>query len=112
MVREGRSAEEIHGVLEERAGSNLSGSPNRDASYAVPVFFGLLALSVLGAIFLRLRRSSSEQDKTRSRDVEDASRESAPAGSSGSEASKREQLAVDDARLEAELAAEGSELDD
>lgn len=92
LIAEGRSAAEIQDELERRAGANLSGSPARDSSYWVPATFAVLGLAVLGGIFMRLRRSSEQTN------------ERAQAPKAGSPESP-----VDDARLEAELAAEDDE---
>lgn len=55
MVAEGREAPEIQALLSERAALDLSGSPQKDASYAVPLVLTAAALLLLAGIFLRLR---------------------------------------------------------
>jgi cytochrome c-type biogenesis protein CcmH/NrfF len=61
MVAEGRDPSEIQEVLSQRAALDLSGSPQKDASYAVPVVLLLAALLLLGFIFFRLRRGKAEK---------------------------------------------------
>ncbi len=61
MVAEGREPSEIQEVLSQRAASDLSGSPQKDASYAVPVALLLSSLLLLGFIFFRLRRRKVER---------------------------------------------------
>lgn len=60
MVAEGREAPEIQEVLSQRVALDLSGSPQKDASYAVPVALALSALLLLAFIFFRLRRGRTE----------------------------------------------------
>src|SRR5688572_27398954 len=93
MLAEGRTAAEIQDELERRAGANLSGSPARDTSYWVPTAFALLGVAVLGGIFMRLRRSIAPRSTT------------VPGDSTGGPST----ATVDDARLDAELAAEGDD---
>ena len=92
MLAAGRSPAEIQDELERRAGGNLSGIPARDTSYWVPAGFAVLGVAVLGAIFFQLRRP--------------------PGGGGGPGtpgAGETDRTAVDDARLEAELRAEGDD---
>ena len=56
MVAQGLSAEEIQSILEKRAGGNLSGIPNRESSYVLPIAFSLAAGLVLYFVFALLRR--------------------------------------------------------
>ncbi len=56
MVAKGMTAAEIQDELEKRAGGNLSGIPNRESSYALPIVFATGAALVLYFVFLRLRR--------------------------------------------------------
>lgn len=117
MVARGMSSSEIQRELEARAGGNLSGSPNRDASYGLPIVFGVLAFSLLGAVLLRLRRAGDRGDSKPSR------RDTSEASLDGASPDRREkqsrdgphgkaESAVDDARLDAELSAEGGGLED
>lgn len=55
MVAEGREAPEIQSLLSDRAALDLSGSPQKDASYAVPVTLAVSAVLLLAVIFFRLR---------------------------------------------------------
>lgn len=88
MVAQGMTASEIQRVLEERTGGNLSGIPNRESSYLVPVALSFSAAIVLGLVFLRLQRKP-EEDHTPAK-----------------EKASTNPLEVDDARLNAELEAE------
>jgi cytochrome c-type biogenesis protein CcmH/NrfF len=56
MVAEGKSATEIQDELESRAAGNLSGIPNNQSSYAIPVGLALVAGVVLYFVFARLSR--------------------------------------------------------
>lgn len=56
MVASGMSAPDIQRELERRAGSNLSGSPNRDAGWSVPVGLSLGAALLLVFVLSQLRR--------------------------------------------------------
>lgn len=90
MVQEGKSADEIQAELSQRAGDDLSGIPHRETSYALPASFALLAGGVLFFVFRRLRansRGKAEEDKQHAR-------------------KKSAEPAVDDRRLDEELAAE------
>ncbi len=85
MVAQGLSAEQIQSVLEKRAGGNLSGIPNRESSYILPIALSLVAGLVLYFVFALLRRP----DRTAAtKKAEKSSPKSAPVG---------------DERLEAEL---------
>jgi len=95
MLVAGRSPAEIQDELERRAGANLSGIPARDTSYWVPAAFALLGVAVLGTIFVRLRRSAAKVGAPQT------------AEDSASDAGKN--ASIDDARLEAELRAEGDD---
>jgi cytochrome c-type biogenesis protein CcmH len=96
LLAEGKSPVEIQDELERRAGANLSGSPARDTSYWIPAAFALLGVGVLGAIFVRLRTAPAPRDTKAAADQEAAPH-------SGTTAAKPN---IDDARLDAELAAE------
>jgi hypothetical protein len=61
MVAEGLSANEIQARLEARVGGNLSGIPNREASYALPVGLATGAALVLFFVFMRLRGRHKEE---------------------------------------------------
>ena len=89
LLAEGQSPVEVQDELERRAGANLSGSPARDTSYWIPGAFALLGVGVLGAIFVRLRKAPPDARSTTPDATSTAAKPS-----------------VDDARLEAELAAE------
>lgn len=56
MVAQGLSADEIQAELEKRAGGNLSGIPNRESSYVLPIVLSVVAGLVLYLVFARLRR--------------------------------------------------------
>lgn len=56
MVAEGKTATEIQDELESRAAGNLSGIPNNQSSYALPIGFALVAGVVLFLVFARLSR--------------------------------------------------------
>lgn len=92
MVDQGLSADEIQKELESRVGGNLSGIPNREASYAVPIAMSLSAALVLYLVFARLRRK--DDDETPEKKPAKDKKKSAPP------------QAVDDERLAEELAAE------
>jgi cytochrome c-type biogenesis protein CcmH/NrfF len=95
MLADGRSAEQIQDELERRAGANLSGIPAHGTSYWVPAAFALLGVGVLASIFVRLRKNSS------------SSRAERPPAADAGTAPKS--APIDDARLEAELRAEGDD---
>ncbi len=69
MLKEGKSAAEIQRELESRTGNNLSGSPRRDVSYAVPVGMALLFGSFLFIIFRRLRAARPQSESLKSGEV-------------------------------------------
>lgn len=93
LLAEGRSPAEIQDELERRAGANLSGSPARDTSYWVPAAFAVLGVGVLGAIFLRLRTAPAPAEDGAAAETKDTVDREPPSP-------------IDDARLDAELAAE------
>lgn len=103
MVQKGMTAAEIQDELEKRAGGNLSGIPNRESSYALPIALATGAALVLYFVFVRLRR----------RDEEDEGGNSAERGSKGGRSKKKGAATappraptVDDERLKRELADE------
>lgn len=96
LLAEGKSPVEIQDELERRAGANLSGSPGRDTSYWIPAAFALLGVGVLGAIFIRLRTTSPPRDSKPAADQDAAADAETTAAKPN----------IDDARLDAELAAE------
>lgn len=61
MVVAGKSDHEIQVELERRAAGNLSGIPNRDSSYALPVILALTAGIVLFLVVARLTRRTPEE---------------------------------------------------
>jgi cytochrome c-type biogenesis protein CcmH/NrfF len=63
MVAEGLSASEIQARLEARVDGNLSGIPNRDASYALPMGLAAAAALLLFFVFMRLRGRKEEPPK-------------------------------------------------
>jgi hypothetical protein len=89
MVAEGKSASEIQAELESRVGGNLSGIPNDDSSYALPIGLATGAALLLFFVFMRLRGKRDEDDP--------------PPGKSGDKPSPPP---VDDARLDDELDSE------
>ncbi len=99
MVERGMSAAEIQDALEARTGGNLSGSPGREVSYAVPVGFGLLALGVLGAVLFRLRRAGSAEGVAAPKGTKPVPDD----GRASPAREVREETGVDDARLDDEL---------
>jgi|GEM_PF-1367687 len=91
MVAKGMTAAEIQRALEKRAGNNLSGIPNRESSYLVPISLTFGAAIVLGLVLMRLtRRGESEPTKK----------------AAAKKKNERPVSEVDDARLDAELQAE------
>lgn len=108
MVERGMSAAEIQDELEARIGSNLSGSPGREVSYAVPIGFGLLAFGVLGAVLFRLRRARSAPGAALPKEENVA----AAARSNPVAAAAPDEVGVDDARLEHELRRTNVDPDD
>lgn len=60
MVAKGMTAAEIQDELEKRAGGNLSGIPNRESSYALPIVLATGAALVLYFVFVRLGRREGE----------------------------------------------------
>ncbi len=93
MVARGMSAAEIQKELESRVGENLSGSPNRDASYGVSIGLALGAALVLFFVLSKLRQNSRTTDKPKAEKTR-ASEEKEVA---------IDPNAVDDTRLEEEL---------
>jgi hypothetical protein len=89
MVEKGMTASEIQAELEKRVGGNLSGIPNRESSYALPIVFATGAALLLFIVFVRLRRK--EEDEAEGSDTKKA----APTD-----------VSVDDARLQDELDSE------
>ncbi len=64
MVDQGKTAQEIQAILEDRAGGDLSGSPNRGVGWGLPIGLGFTALIVLyGA--LRYVRGRKEEEGAR-----------------------------------------------
>lgn len=123
MVARGMSADEIQAVLSKRAGGDLSGIPNRDVGYGVPIALGLGAAVLLFFVFKRLRpkKNATQSNATDSKTTDSNAREtSADAVSSGTDsarkiehktAAREDSLGVDDVRLDAELAKEGDDDD-
>lgn len=104
MVAKGMTAAEIQDELEKRAGGNLSGIPNRESSYALPIVLATGAALVLYLVFVRLRR---KDDEAESAEKEAGSSEKKEAGSKKKKAKKpAAPPTVDDDRLERELADE------
>ena len=93
MVAAGMSAAEIQKELESRVGENLSGSPNRNASYGVSIGLALGAALVLFFVLSRLRSNGQTARSEKGADKA-AKDEKKPAVDAS---------AVDDARLEREL---------
>lgn len=100
MVQDGMTAEEIQRELEARAGGNLSGIPNREASYALPLGLATGAALFLYFIFMRLRRKEEGGPKKEGKPEPQAG-----AAKPDQEGSARD-LSVDDERLERELESE------
>jgi hypothetical protein len=98
MVAKGMTAAEIQDELEKRAGGNLSGIPNRESSYVLPILLATGAALVLYIVFVRLRR----------REDEGASESSKKSDASSKKKASKEKAPppVDDARLKQELADE------
>lgn len=110
MVERGMSAAEIQDALEARIGGNLSGSPGREVSYAVPIGFGLLAFGVLGAVLLRLRRTRSPVPADS--DAGGTKAEGQARSDAGGVAAGTSEALVDDARLDDELRRAEADPDD
>ena len=87
MVAAGFTADQIQAELEKRAGNNLSGIPNRESSYIVPISLSVAAALVLYFVFARLRRPENKVAGTQSKKA----------------VIEKPPSAVDDNRLEAEL---------
>lgn len=90
MVAQGFTPEQIQLELGKRAGGDLSGIPNREVGYALPLGLALAAGLVLVVLFTRLRRGSG----------------AAEAGSAASDQTPLESQEIDEERLRAELEAE------
>jgi len=103
LLAQGHTPAEVQDELERRAGANLSGSPARGASYWVPITFGLLGVGVLGAVFLRLRKPASPTSEAT---PEAAAPPSTPSSAVREGSTQAQPPTIDDARLDAELAAE------
>lgn len=87
MLAEGKSASEIQAELESRVGGNLSGIPNDDSSYALPIGVATAAALLLFFVFMRLRGRGDDDGP--------------PPDKEGDK--PQPPPAVDDARLEDEL---------
>lgn len=87
MVAEGKSDREIRAELESRVGGNLSGIPNDDSSYALPIGLATGAALLLFFVFVRLRGKRGDDE---------------PPPDKGGKKPKPPP-AVDDARLDDEL---------
>lgn len=99
MLDQGRTAQEIQEEFERRAGSDLSGSPNRAAGYGLSLGLAVASLAVLYGL-LHLLRSRKQPSEER------------PAGAEASSAESKAPAVTDpklDERLDRELA---EELDD
>jgi cytochrome c-type biogenesis protein CcmH/NrfF len=98
MLEQGMTASEIQAALEARTGGSLSGIPNEDSSYALPIGLATGAALVLYLVLARLRRKDDDTPPNND--------------SSGAGKSKKKKKspatpeAVDDKRLEEELDAE------
>lgn len=77
MVSEGMGAKEIQAELESRAAENLSGIPNHQSSYGLPVIFALGAGVILFLVFARLTRRAPEAERKGKAPQQEASK-SAP----------------------------------
>lgn len=95
MVAAGMSADEIQKELEGRVGENLSGSPNRNASYGVSLGLALGAALVLFFVLSRLRRNSASGRTS----TKDGPKKAEKVGSDTPPPSSL----VDDTRLEQEI---------
>lgn len=98
MVAKGMTAAEIQDELEKRVGGNLSGIPNRESSYALPIIFATGAALILYLVFVRLRQKDDEQTPQKAK----------AAGKKDKAKAKESAIAstVDDERLKRELADE------
>lgn len=99
MVEKGMTAAEIQDELEKRAGGNLSGIPNRESSYALPLVVATGAAMVLYLVFVRLRRR--DEDEGSGSTKEEARKKKVGVGKTS-----RSAATVDDERLKRELADE------
>lgn len=100
MVAAGMSSDEIQKELESRVGENLSGSPNRNASYGVSIGLALGAGLVLFFVLSRLRLNSAA---SRAKSKEE--------GAAASDSDASATPAVDDRRLQEELELAGENDD-
>ncbi len=97
MVAKGMTAAEIQDELEKRVGGNLSGIPNRESSYALPIIFATGAALVLYFVFVRLRRKDEDGEGSPS----DAA--AAPNTKKAGKGDTSKASSVDDDRLAQEL---------
>jgi cytochrome c-type biogenesis protein CcmH/NrfF len=74
MLQQGMSPAEIQKVLNQRAGENLSGTPESSLGWVLPVGLCVGALALLTLVFKRIRRQDATdlaQPPVRSRDDDD-----------------------------------------
>jgi len=103
MLEKGMSADEIQRELEKRAGGNLSGIPNRESSYALPLVVATAAALLLYFVFVRLRRKDDEESGPSAEGKPDATGQKADSRGATKEV---DAPPVDDARLDRELESE------
>ena len=103
MLEKGMSADEIQHDLEKRAGGNLSGIPNRESSYALPLVLATAAALLLYFVFVRLRRKDDEAPGAGGESKPEATGQKPD---SGGATKVVDAPAVDDARLDRELESE------
>jgi hypothetical protein len=92
MVAAGMSPAEIQKELESRVGENLSGSPNREASYGVSIGLALGAALVLFFVLSKLVGKGEAGSRKKEGSMATGQAPSAPVTPE-----------IDDARLEQEL---------
>jgi cytochrome c-type biogenesis protein CcmH/NrfF len=63
MLEQGKSAAEIQKILNERAGTNLTGTPESSLGWALPVGLCLGALGVLTLVLRRIRREEAPTEQ-------------------------------------------------
>lgn len=115
MVASGMSPAEIQAELEKRVGDNLSGSPNPETSWAVPLFLAAAAALTLFFIFVRLRPKKKQPIDAPRRVRSSHAPQQGEAGTHAEPSDRRPRSStssaqpgpsVDDARLQRELESE------
>jgi len=71
MLKQGKSAAEIQRILNQRAGTNLTGTPESSLGWALPVGLCLGALGVLAVVLRRIRREETPSEQAGRRNADD-----------------------------------------